>query len=229
MRHVIRILCIVAGSIWLITSLYVSSNPALNPGLRARKPEDAQRAKLMLTQLQSLKNDKAPLTDICLQYRLLAIDYFAANDYDKAENTLFDCLGFLKAHSDRHSALNSYCLTYNMLADLWLARADFANAESFYHKAKECCAADSFLLAKTTNNLGVLYYLWGEATSDKETRSDRLSLAKTLFQAAIAQVKAKPEGVDKADLEFFQDSLSSNYQSCLNELTYCDSAVASLR
>jgi tetratricopeptide (TPR) repeat protein len=215
-----------AGSIWLITSFYVHSSPKLNTSLSTGKLESAEHGQALSAQLQQLKDKSAPLPDICLQYRLLAIYYFASNNYEKSEDTLLDCLRFLKG---QRAPMANYPATYNMLADFWLARADFANADILYKKAKSFCPDHSFVLAKTTNNLGLLYYLWGEATSSPSLRMERLTQSRTFYQTALAQLTGlKEEKVGKEELQFFHKYLMDNYQSCLEELTYTDPKIALL-
>ncbi len=216
----IKILCLVAGTIWLITALYVNSSPNLNIKLHARKPETVAREQTLLSELGDLQNSHASIERICQQYRLLAIYYSSANNYEKAEDTLLECLKLLQNTSNAQTVNAMYSTTYNLLAQFWLNRGDFVNADVVYRKSQAYCPKNSLLSARNTNDTGVLYYLWSQATSDRELRRRRLSQSEDFFKSSFAQLEACNKEVEKNDWKFMQSCLKSNYQQAIVEGNY---------
>jgi len=222
-QRTIKILIFITAVIWLVTFLYLES--AYPPELTA-KPQDLvfvensfKREQELLAQIEALRMNASSTSDLVSAHLALAEHYFSQDQKDLCDNQIEAAKNLVDLSKPSLAA----CELFNGIGNIFELRADYVKACEAYFEADKHCPPDLDLKtrlqkARTLNNIGNLYLLWGQMLKEDALRKNNFTSAETYFKLALTEIKSNSDSANSATGKALLKTICTNYKLCLEDL-----------
>ena len=179
----IRQLAVATGAIWLAAYTYVHSASRVTETMPNAKMQAAVETRALLEQIAKTSSSD-PITLADLEHQT-GLAFLAARQYKEAEPHFQKWLQLTRKYATSTARVTQ---ALSSVANFYRDWRNYGMASGLYLEAQaldtENMAVDPAPLIRDWNNLGVLDFLWGQASADKHQRDEHFKLAKVWFSRA---------------------------------------------